>query len=208
MTALPAKSRAKGRQSDGSRIAAEAAVEGAMCDVLTALGVPSGPHTAGTPGRVARMMVREVFAGLFEPPPALTSFPNEQALDQLYAVGPIAVRSCCAHHLVPIIGQAWIGVLPGESLIGLSKFHRLTAWIMARPQTQEEATQQLADALCDAIKPIGLAVIVRARHFCTAWRGVRDEPSLMTTSVMRGALLTAPAARAEFMSLVSGMGYR
>jgi GTP cyclohydrolase IA len=178
-----------------------------VAGILDALHIAPDHNTIGTPERVARMFVREVCAGRYTPMPELTDFPNIGNLDQIYAVGPIAVRSCCAHHLVPILGQAWVGVLPGERLIGLSKFHRLTAWIMSRPQIQEEATEQLANALEDAIRPRALAVIVRCRHFCTAWRGVRDEPSVLTTSVMRGAFLGKAEARAEFMSLIAGMGY-
>jgi GTP cyclohydrolase I len=118
------------------------------------------------PRRVARMMGREVFRGRYQPQPVLTDFPNIGSFDQFYAGGPIAVRSCCAHHLVPITGRAWIGIVPSNRVIGLSKFDRLTDWIMARPQIQEEATEQLADALETAIAPRALGVIVRARHLC------------------------------------------
>lgn len=179
----------------------------AVGDLLLALRIGPDHNTVDTPARVARMLVREVFAGRYTSPPAITDFPNVANLDQLYAVGPIAFRSCCAHHLVPVLGHAWIGVLPTSRLIGLSKFHRLTAWIMERPQIQEEATEQLANTLDLAIEPRGLGVVVRARHFCTAWRGVRDEPSVLTTSVMRGAFREKPEVRAEFMALIAGMGY-
>jgi GTP cyclohydrolase I len=184
--------------------------EVALCvaDMLTALRIRQDHNTIDTPSRVARMLVREVFAGRFSPQPEITEFPNVADLDQIYAVGPIGFRSCCAHHLVPVIGQAWIGVLPSNRLIGLSKFHRLTEWVMARPQIQEEATEQLAGVIQEAIEPQGLGVVVRARHFCTAWRGVRDGESLMMTSVMRGAFREEPAAKAEFMSMIAGMGFQ
>lgn len=175
--------------------------------ILDALRIARDHNTTDTPRRVAKMLVREVCAGRFEPMPEIADFPNLHRIDQIYAVGPIAFRSCCAHHLVPILGQAWIGVVPTERLIGLSKFHRLTQWIMARPQIQEEATEQLADTLHNVIRPKALAVVLRAKHFCTAWRGVRDEPSVLTTSVMRGAFRDTPEARAEFINLISGMGY-
>jgi GTP cyclohydrolase IA len=184
----------------------ELAVARHVAHMLDALQIARDHNTADTPRRVARMLVREVCAGRHQPMPVLTDFPNTSDLDQIYAVGPIAFRSCCAHHLLPIIGNAWIGVLPGERLIGLSKFHRLTEWVMARPQIQEEATEQLADALA-VIQPRGLAVVVRGKHYCTAWRGVRDEPSLMTTSVMRGLFRDKPEARAELMTLIHGMGF-
>jgi GTP cyclohydrolase IA len=178
-----------------------------IAELLDTLGIPAGPSTIDTPGRVARMMVRETFAGLFEPMPAVTTFPNDRALDEVYSVGPITVRSCCAHHLVPILGQAWIAVLPGERLMGLSKFHRLAGWVMARPQMQEEATAQLADVIADLIQPHALAVVVRASHLCCTWRGVQDQQQLMTTSVMRGAFRTDPSARAEALALFKSQGF-
>lgn len=164
-------------------------------------------NSADTPRRYARMLVREVFAGRYAPRPALTDFPNARKLDELYAVGPITVRSACAHHLVPIIGEAWIGVVPEERVIGLSKFSRLAQWIMSRPQIQEEAIVMLADEIEAAIAPAGLAVVMRARHLCCAWRGVRDGGQMMTTSVMRGVLRTDSAARREFLSLIAGQGH-
>lgn len=185
----------------------ERGVADGMSHILDALRIETDHNTRETPERWARMMVREIFAGRYVPRPDMTSFPNIERIDQLYAVGPIAVRSCCAHHLVPIIGHAWIGVLPGERLVGLSKFHRLTEWIMARPQIQEEATHMLADELESTIAPLGLAVVVRARHFCTAWRGVRDEGSLLTTSVLRGTMLADRALKDEFMGLIRGMEF-
>jgi GTP cyclohydrolase I len=185
----------------------EGTVAGCVADLLHALRIEPDHNTAETPARVARMLVREVFAGRYAAAPVLTDFPNIAEVDQVDVVGPIAVRSCCAHHLVPIIGQVWIGQIPTERLIGLSKLHRLTGWIMQRPQIQEEAAEQLADVIEEAVRPRGLAVVIRARHFCCAWRGVRDEPSLMTTSVVRGLFKQDAMARAEFMSLIAGMGF-
>lgn len=162
------------------------------------------PNTRETPARVARMLVDESMRGRYDPRPRVTVFPNTRKLDELYTVGPITVRSMCSHHLVPITGSAWVGVIPGDTLIGLSKFARLTDWIMARPQIQEEAAVQLADEIEALIKPRGLAVIIRAQHLCTTWRGVRDSDSQMTTSILRGILRESPAARAEFFETIKG----
>lgn len=164
-------------------------------------------NTQDTAARVARMLVREVFAGRYQPAPCMTSFPNVREVDECYAVGPIALRSCCAHHLVPITGSAWIGVIPGERLIGLSKFHRTVEWVMARPQIQEEAAEQVADAIDEAVHPRGLAVVIRASHLCCSWRGVRDSHSLMTTAVLRGLFKHDGKARAEFFSTIAAMGF-
>lgn len=180
----------------------------AMGGVLRALAIDTEAdhNTKDTARRVARMFVREVFAGRFEEPPALTDFPNVAGLDEIVVAGPITIRSACSHHMVPIMGEAWVGFIPGERVIGLSKFTRVAEWIMARPQIQEEATVQLADALWEAMKPKALGVVVKARHFCCGWRGVRDAGQEMTTSVMRGWFREHPEARAEFLSLLKGRG--
>jgi GTP cyclohydrolase I len=165
----------------------------------------SDHNTRGTARRVARMFLHEVFRGRYHRMPAVTEFPNAERLNELMIVGPITVRSACSHHLVPILGKLWIGVLPSEqsSLIGLSKFSRIADWIMSRPQIQEEAVMQLADLLEARLKPEGLAIVLEADHFCTHWRGVKDE-SHMTNSVMRGAFLTNPESRKEFLQLTRG----
>jgi len=165
-----------------------------------------GDHnTQGTARRIARMFLHEVFKGRYKAMPPVTEFPNAERLNELMIVGPITVRSACSHHLVPILGKLWIGVLPSEksNLIGLSKFSRIADWIMSRPQIQEEAVIQLADQLETRLKPDGLALVLEADHFCMHWRGVKDE-SHMTNSVMRGTFLTNPESRKEFLQLVRG----
>jgi GTP cyclohydrolase I len=159
-------------------------------------------NTNETAKRVAKMYIKEVFAGRYQPMPKITEFPNAKHLDEIYTLGPITIRSACSHHLVPITGRAWIGVLPSNNVIGISKFVRLTNWIMARPQIQEESTVQLADIIEKMIKPKGLAVVVEATHQCMTWRGVRESETRMTTSVMRGVFLDKPECRAEFFRLI------
>lgn len=162
------------------------------------------PNFHGTANRLAKMWLHEVFGGRYTPRPALTTFPNTNALDELYTVGPITVRSACSHHLVPVTGKCWIGVIPGEKLIGLSKFHRIVDWLARRPQMQEELVVQIADTLENLCQPLGLAVVLEAEHNCVSWRGVKDSiDSKMTSSVMRGALKDNAAARAEFLSLIN-----
>jgi GTP cyclohydrolase I len=103
------------------------------------------------------------------------------------------------------MGRLWIGVMPNQdsALIGLSKYSRLSEWIMSRPQIQEEAIIQLADLLVSMMKPDGLAVVMEADHFCMHWRGVKDNASKMTNSVMRGVFLDNGALRREFLSLIN-----
>jgi GTP cyclohydrolase I len=160
-------------------------------------------NTQDTARRVAKMYLNEVFGGRYRPAPPVTEFPNVSHLNELLLVGPMTVRSACSHHFCPIIGKVWIGVMPNEhsNLIGLSKYARLTEWVMSRPQIQEEAITQLADLLMDKMRPDGLAVVMEADHFCMHWRGVKDMDSKMTNSVMRGSFLKNSALRLEFLSL-------
>jgi GTP cyclohydrolase IA len=164
----------------------------------------SDHNTQNTSQRVAKMFVQEVFNGRYVAQPTLTKFPNVSKLNELMIIGPITVRSACSHHLCPIMGRIWIGVLPSKNsaLIGLSKYSRLTEWVMCRPQIQEEAVVELADMLEKKIKPIGVAIVMDADHFCMQWRGVKDRDSKMVNSVMRGAFLDDSNLRREFLSLL------
>jgi GTP cyclohydrolase I len=162
-------------------------------------------NTQDTARRVARMYLTEVFAGRYSAAPAVTEFPNAESLNELMIVGPITIRSACSHHLCPIMGRLWIGILPNEhsNLIGLSKYSRLAQWVMGRPQIQEEAISQLADLLVSKVTPDGLAVVMEADHFCMHWRGVKDTSAKMINSVMRGTFLKDASLRREFLSLIN-----
>ena len=182
-------------------------VESKMRGVLSSLVIDtdSDHNTQDTARRVAKMYLNEIFRGRYQEAPPVTEFPNAERLNELMIVGPITVRSACSHHLCPIMGKVWIGIMPNEhsNLIGLSKYARLIDWIMSRPQIQEEAVTQVADVLQSRMHPDGLAVIMEADHFCMHWRGVKDMDSKMINSVMRGSFLKDPNLRREFLSLVS-----
>ncbi len=182
-------------------------VEGHMQAALRALVIDTEDdhNTHQTAHRMAKMFLTEVFSGRYVPMPPVTEFPNIERLNELMIVGPIKVRSACSHHLCPIIGRVWIGVLPNEhsNLIGLSKYARICEWIMSRPQIQEEAVMMLADELHERVKPDGLGIVMETNHFCMQWRGVKDDESMMTNSVMRGAFLKNSNLRREFLSLLS-----
>lgn len=164
-------------------------------------------NTKDTARRVAKMYIREVFNGRYAKEPDCTSFPNYKQFGDLYIIGPIQVRSACSHHLVPILGKVWVGAVAPDKLKGLSKFNRLTNWVMARPQIQEEAVVILADALEKEMKPEGLAIVMNAAHMCVSWRGVKDNDTKMMTSIMRGSFLKSDALRMEFLTLIQGMGF-
>jgi GTP cyclohydrolase I len=183
-----------------------AEVEGKVKGVLESLVIDteSDHNTQDTARRVAKMYLNEVFRGRYVPVPPVTEFPNAEHLNELMIVGPITVRSACSHHLCPILGKLWIGVMPNEhsNLIGLSKYARLAEWIMGRPQIQEEAIAQMADLLMRKMSPDGLAVVMAADHFCMHWRGVKDDQTKMVNSVMRGSFLKDHTLRREFLSLL------
>ncbi|MBX9606025.1 MAG: GTP cyclohydrolase I [Gammaproteobacteria bacterium] len=177
-----------------------------MRGVLESLVIDTeGDHnTQDTARRVAKMYLNEVFRGRYVAAPPVTEFPNIERLNELMIVGPITVRSACSHHMCPILGRLWIGLMPNEhsNLIGLSKYSRLAEWVMSRPQIQEEAITQVADLLMDKVSPDGLAVVMDADHLCMQWRGVRDNETRMVNSVMRGSFLKDATLRREFLSLL------
>jgi GTP cyclohydrolase I len=191
----------------GELDAIQSEVQTALRGVLRALVIDTenDHNTQDTAKRVAKMFLREVFVGRYTEAPPVTAFPNVAGLSELMVVGPVTVRSACSHHLCPIIGKVWVGVLPNESsdLIGLSKYARMVEWIMSRPQIQEEAIAQLADVLQEKMRPDGLAIVMKADHFCMQWRGVRDMDSKMTNSVMRGSFLKNEGLRREFLALLA-----
>ncbi|TDR73267.1 GTP cyclohydrolase I [Paludibacterium purpuratum] len=191
---------------DGELEQLQAEVQQHMQHVLQSLVIDTehDHNTQETAKRVAKMFVREVFKGRYVPMPASTEFPNVEQLNELMIVGPIMVRSACSHHLCPIMGKVWVGVMPNEhsNLIGLSKYARLIDWVMTRPQIQEEAVSHMADLLMNKLQPDGLAIVMEADHFCMHWRGVKDNQSKMTNSVMRGSFLRDANLRREFLSLI------
>lgn len=195
---------------DGELDLLQAEVQQQLQNVLKSLVIDTdNDHNShDTAKRVAKMFVKEVFRGRYVPMPDSTEFPNIEQLNELMIVGPIMVRSACSHHLCPIIGKVWVGVMPNEhsSLIGLSKYVRLIDWVMTRPQIQEEAVSQMADLLMNKLQPDGLALVMEADHFCMHWRGVKDSQSKMINSVMRGSFLRDANLRREFLSLINNRG--
>lgn len=183
----------------------------ALLDALL-IDTANDHNTQETAKRMAKMYVYEVFAGRYIPKPNMKEFSNAKNLDQIYTVGPATIRSGCSHHIVPIIGQVWVGVLPdkhenGGKVLGMSKFGRLAEWVFARPQIQEEATQMLCDEIWEAMQPKGLAVTVRAQHMCMTWRGVQEPNITAVTSAMRGVIKDDGNARMEYFNLIKGQGF-
>src|SRR3712207_977805 len=159
-------------------------------------------NTRETPLRVAKMFVEELLDGRYTAPPRITEFDNVQAYDQLIVTGPIELRSMCAHHLMPIYGHAYIGILPSASgkIIGLSKYDRIVDYFATRLQIQEELVKQIGDYVVDMTKPRGLAVRISAVHMCKTQRGVRaSHRSRMVNTYYWGEMATSPELKQEFL---------
>ena len=174
------------------------AAERAARELLRALGVnPEGESLAGTPRRMAR-----AYAELFTPRPFdLTTFPNDEGYDELVLSRGIPVRSVCEHHLLPFVGVAHVGYLPGERILGLSKLARVVEHFACRPQVQERLTKQVADWLAEQLRPKGVGVVISAEHSCMTLRGVQAVGSNTVTSTLLGVLRTDARSRAEFFAL-------
>ena len=168
---------------------------------LEALGVSTdGPGLRDSPGRMARAYAEMLTPRSFE----LTTFPNDEKYDELVVVKDIPLQSLCEHHLLPFTGVAHIGYLPGERILGLSKFARVVELFARRPQVQERLTQQVATWLDDQLGPKGVGVVVEAEHSCMTLRGVRAAGAVTRTSALKGMLRTNPATRSEFLAALPG----
>ncbi|MFL6072250.1 MAG: GTP cyclohydrolase I FolE [Mycobacteriales bacterium] len=174
------------------------AAERAAGDLLRALGVELDSESLrGTPARMAR-----AYSDLFTPRPFdLTTFPNEEGYDELVLARGIPLRSVCEHHLLPFVGVAHVGYLPGDRILGLSKLARVVEHFARRPQVQERLTKQVADWLADQLAPKGVGVVIEAEHTCMTLRGVQATGSNTVTSTLLGTLREDARSRSEFFAL-------
>ncbi len=176
--------------------------------VLEVLGIDinSDHNTKETAQRIAKMWIHEKFKGRYQSPPKITVFPNIKNIDQLMTIGPITLKSTCSHHFVDFVGHCWIGILPGHNLIGLSKYARIVDWFARRPQIQEELTAQITHWIEETIQPKGVAVMIRAKHFCCCSRGIEDEHMEFVTTEIRGAFRSHASLKNEFYNQVNILG--
>jgi GTP cyclohydrolase I len=175
-----------------------AAAEAAAADLLEALGMDlTNAHLAETPRRMADALIELTTAPEFE----LTTFPNDEEYDELVLVQDVPVQSLCEHHMLPFVGVAHVGYLPGERILGLSKFARMVEFHARRPQTQERLTSEVAAHLERLVAPYGVGVVIEAEHTCMSVRGARAVGSRTVTSTLLGRLRDDPRSRAEFLAL-------
>jgi GTP cyclohydrolase I len=169
---------------------------------ILGLDVNNDESLSGTPGRVARMYVRELFKGLRgDTMPVITTFPNDEGYETMLIEKNIRLVSVCEHHFVPIIGKCHIAYIPGDRVLGLSKFHRIVDWFSSKPQLQERLTQEIGSHLEKVLETEDVAVIIDAVHHCCGIRGVRDINSSTVTSFIKGRFLE-PVVRTELLDLI------
>lgn len=161
------------------------------------------PNSMGTARRLAKMYVNETMSGRYDPQPPVTAFPNDNA-DTRYG-GMIVVRSeiksMCSHHHQPVSGVAYIGLIPGVKMIGLSKYTRIAQHTARRGTLQEELTQEIADQIQKHTGAKDLAVYIQGTHGCCENRGVMAHSSLTQTCELRGQFFN-PSVKNEFLDYI------
>jgi len=179
------------------------AAEAAAKAFIDALGLDLGSeHLADTPRRMAHAYAELLTPRTFQP----TTFANDEGYDELVLARDIPIRSVCEHHLLPFVGVAHVGYLPGERILGLSKLARVVGHFAARPQVQERLTTQVAGWLEEQLEPRGVGVVVEAEHTCMTLRGVQARGTTTVTSTLRGVLRDDPRSRQEFFALTRTEG--
>ncbi len=161
-----------------------------------------------TPERVASMYVDEIFSGLdLDGFPDITMFDAEESSSASgrLVITRVSIVSFCEHHLVPMVGTAYVGYLPKDSIIGLSKISRIAQYFAARPQLQERLAAQISDSLATLLGHPDVAVLITAQHSCVAVRGAKDGTSETTTLHTSGIFKTSPEYRREFLDIAQKM---
>lgn len=181
------------------------AAERAAAEFLSALGVATDvAPMVDTPKRMAAAYAEMLTPRSFD----LTTFPNDEGYDELVVARAIPVHSVCEHHMLPFLGLAHVGYLPGERILGLSKLARVVEFFARRPQVQERLTKQVADWLHANLQPRGVGVVIEAEHLCMTVRGVRSGGTSTITSRLIGTLREDPRSRAEFLALTASVPLR
>jgi GTP cyclohydrolase IA len=179
-------------------------IERAVREILAAVGEnPDREGLRETPARVARMYA-ELLGGLHEDPRIHLQKFFTEAYDEVVLVRDISFNSMCEHHMLPFMGRAHIGYVPGGRVLGLSKLARVVEVVARRPQVQERMTETIANLLMGELAAKGVAVVIEATHTCMTIRGIRKPGSLCVTSAMKGIFRSNLSSRSEIMNLIYG----
>lgn len=165
-----------------------AAISQKFKEIMELLGLDTdNASLCDTPNRVAKMYVNEIFWGLnANNKPKVTLFDNDFGYTEAIIEANIPFTSFCEHHFVPIVGTAFIGYVPGNKVIGLSKLHRLVDFFARKPQVQERLTSEIANELTSALQIKDVAVVLKAHHSCISCRGIGHQGSHTYTSFHTG----------------------
>lgn len=174
-------------------------------EIMNILGLDlTDDSLKGTPRRVAKMYVQEIFSGLNPAnKPSATLFENRYQYSQMLVEKNITVHSLCEHHFVPIIGRAHVAYISSGKVIGLSKLNRIVQYYSKRPQVQERLTVQIANELKEVLQTEDVAVLIDARHLCVSMRGIQDVNSSTVTVHYSGKFKDDEATRQEFLKYTS-----
>ncbi len=178
-------------------------IEQNMADIMHTLGLDlTDDSLKGTPKRVAKMFVQEIFDGLHpDKRPKMSVFENKFQYGEMLVEKNIGVYSTCEHHFLPIIGKAHIAYISSGKIIGLSKLNRIVNYYAKRPQVQERLTKQIVEDLQKTLKTEDIACIIDARHMCVITRGIEDTDS-STITAEYGGKFKNPATKREFLDYV------
>ncbi len=179
-------------------------IKRAIASIIEAIGEdPLRESIKDTPQRVAEMYA-ELFFGLDVDPKAELTVDFEEGYEEMVILRDIPFYSMCEHHLLPFYGVAHVGYIPspGGRVVGVSKLARVVEICARRPQLQERMTQQIADAIFEALQPAGVGVVVQAEHLCMVMRGIKKPGTTVVTSSLRGTFRSKVATRSEFLSLI------
>ena len=194
-------------RADAFELSAEEKVEKIEADfrnIMETLGLDlTDDSLKGTPKRVAKMFVKEIFGGLLpERKPGMSTFENKYNYNQMLVEKDIVVYSTCEHHFLPIVGRAHVGYISKGKVIGLSKMNRIVEYYAKRPQVQERLTMQIVKAMQDALGTDDVACIIDAKHLCVNSRGIKDIESSTVTAEFGGSFKESEQLRKEFISYI------
>ncbi len=188
--------------SDDEKVAM---IQKSMYDIMHTLGMDMEDDSlSGTPYRIAKMWVKEMFSGLNpKNKPKLTTFLNRYNYDKMLIEKNITINSACEHHFLPIVGNAHVAYISSGRVIGLSKINRIVDYYSKRPQVQERLALQVLEELKGALDTDDVAVVIEAKHLCVSTRGVKDQNS-STITVEYSGKFNEPETKKEFLRYLSG----